>query len=476
MKKTALILLLALSGTGYGCSQNGSIVNGVWEREKTDSVKLYSIDGGSLCQEASSPVGVDGVFSFRFTPVQEGYYVIGPSPSDIRNRYVFYFKPGDALNLRVLEDSYELTGENTPENKEMARWHDFIFPLEDKAIYYQGKNSTYKDFFPLLEEKLKELATYAPANTPNRIFNRSFEDFKRNDLLYNAVMFVQTLRSVHPEESDFIDYYRQIHLPALTQNTSLLNYPDGISLLVRCYLIGVNLDSSLSEEQKKEKYRNPAAYLLDGADAGLIAGDAIKGELAIMMARSKRSPASFAEYAGKYGKYIVTAGQKERWKSIETSINKNVERRDAPDFRFSGVDGREIALSDFKGKVVYIDVWATWCGPCRKEFPSLKKLESEYHGNKDMIFIGVSVDRAADKQKWKDFLKKENLPGVQLFAGDTANESLMKPYKINGIPRFILVGKDGKLIFADAPRPSSGEVRAVIDKALSYELIQDMNK
>ncbi|MDR1633315.1 MAG: TlpA family protein disulfide reductase [Dysgonamonadaceae bacterium] len=424
MKKTALILLLALLEAGYGFSQNISIVNGVWERGKPGSVQLYSIDGGSLRREAISPVKEDGVFSFRFELAQEGYYVIGLSPSDIKDRYIFYFKPGDALNLRVLADSYELTGENTPENKEMARWHDFIFPLEDKAVYYYGKNSTYEDFFPLLEEKLKESEAYSPANTPNRIFNNSFEDFKRNDFLYNAVMFVQTPRSIHPKESDFVDYYKKINFPALTKNSSLLNYPDGISLLLRCYLITVTLDSSLSEEQKNERYSNPVAYLLDSADEDLIAGDAIKGE---------------------------------------------VEQRDAIDFKFADVNGKETALSDFKGKVVYIDIWATWCAPCRREFPFLKKLESEYHGNKDMVFIGVSVDRSRDQQIWKDFLIKESLPGVQLFAGDAANKSLIKPYKINGIPRFILVGKDGKLIFADAPRPSSGKIRAVIDEALGYD-------
>ncbi|GAB6009864.1 TlpA family protein disulfide reductase [Dysgonomonas reticulitermitis] len=466
MKKIILTLLLTLLGASYGFSQNISVINGLWQREKPKSIQLYSVAGSVLHQVASSPVGENGAFSFTFEPQQEGYYVIGLSPSTIINRYIFYFKPGDKLNVHVSENSYELTGENTPENKEMARWHGFIFQLEDKAVYFKGKSSTYEDFFPLFEGKLKELDNYPPVNTPNTNFNSSFNDFMKNDLLCTALTFIQTPRNKHPKENDFIGYYKNIDLPALTKNLSLLNYPGGLSLLLQSYMTAVKLDGSLSDEQKKKRYNDPASYLLGGADSDLISNDTIKGELAVMLARNNRSPASFAEYAGKYGKYVVTASQKERWKSVEASLNKNVERKTAIDFKFTDRTGNEFALSGFKGKVVYIDVWATWCGPCKREFPFLKKLEAEYHGNEDMVFIGVNVDISKDKQKWLNFLEKEGLPGIQIFAGDAANEAIMKPYNIKGIPRFILVGKDGKLIFADAPRPSSNEIRAVINSAL----------
>ncbi|MDR1092342.1 MAG: TlpA family protein disulfide reductase [Prevotella sp.] len=466
MKKTIFIFLLMLSATGYAIAANTSVINGVWQREKPKSIQLYNIAGGALHQVASSPVGENGAFSFTFEPLQEGYYVIGLSPSTVANRYVFYFKPGDCLNVCISKNSYELTGENTPENKEMARWHDFILPLEDKAVYYRENNSTYEDFFPLFEEKLKETGSYPPANTPNADFNHSFGDFMKNDLLCMALVFIQTPRSKHPEDNDFIGYYKNIDLPALTKNLSLLNYPVGMNLLMWGYMTGVKLNNSLINEQKKERYENPASYLLGGDDSGLISNDTIKGELAVILAGSNRSSASFAEYAGKYEGYVITAGQKEQWENIKASLNKNTERKDAIDFRFANASGKEIALSDLKGKVVYIDVWATWCGPCRREFPFLKKLEAEYKDNKDMVFMGVSVDVSRDKKKWMDFLQKEQLPGIQIFAGDAAGEALQKPYGISGIPRFILVGKDGKLIFADAPRPSSDEIRAVINNAL----------
>ncbi|MDR2563120.1 MAG: TlpA family protein disulfide reductase [Prevotellaceae bacterium] len=467
MKKIVFLSLLILWAMASAFAQKTSTVSGKWQRAKTGEVKLFAVENGSLNEIASSkPAGNEGVFSLSFSLSKEGYYVVGLSAATALNRYIFYFKPGDALNLNILEKSYELVGENTPENKEIARWHDFVFPLEDKAVYFQGKNSTYVDFFPLFEDKLKELEQYTVVATPNQAFNSSFEDFKKNDLLCIALTFVQTPRSAHPKAIDFIDYYKKIDLAKLTENTSILNYPGGMNLLLQAYMTVVQLDGTLNDEGKKAKYTDPVANLLGSSNSVLITNDTVKGELALMMARNNRSAASFAEYEAKFAKFALTADQKERWEKVKSSLNQNTARKDAVDFKFVDVSGKQVSLSDFKGKVVYIDVWATWCGPCRREFPAMKKLEEEYRDNKDMVFMGVNTDVSKNKQKWLDFLKKEQLPGVQIFAGDAANEVLMKPYQIGGIPRFILVGKDGKLIFANAPRPTSGEIKAILNSAL----------
>ncbi|MDR1502084.1 MAG: TlpA family protein disulfide reductase [Prevotella sp.] len=467
MKKNLFLFLLALSCIGSLYSQGFSIVNGIWERGKPEAVKLFSIENGALYEIASANIDSENRFVFAFNPQKEGFYAIALSPTSVQNRYVFYFKPGDRLNLKVTAGSYELTDDNTPENKEMGKWHDFIFPLEDKAVYFQRKNSTYVDFFPLLDEKLDELKSYPVITTPNYLFNRVFEDFKRNDLLSAAINFIQTPRSAHPQGEDFGDYYREINLPALTQNTSILNYPGGVSLVMGSYMTSARIMEQLANDGKKTKYTDIADLLLIEQDAHLIANDTIRGEIGILLARNIKTLSKYTEFKTKYGKIIVTDSQKKRMSDIELSLHKNVAGEEAIDFRFPDVTGKEFALSDFKGKVLYIDVWATWCGPCRKEFPAMKELEKQYHNNKDIVFVGVNVDISKDIQKWKDFLEKEQLPGIQIFAGDKANAELMKPYKISGIPRFILIGKDGKLVMADAPRPSSPEIKAALDSALN---------
>ena len=82
-----------------------------------------------------------------------------------------------------------------------------------------------------------------------------------------------------------------------------------------------------------------------------------------------------------------------------------------------------------------------------------------------MVFMSVSIDKAKDRRKWLDMVREKQMKGVQLFAGDRADD-IAVPYKVRGIPRFILVGKDGRLISGDAPRPSSEEIRPLLRKAL----------
>ena len=139
----------------------------------------------------------------------------------------------------------------------------------------------------------------------------------------------------------------------------------------------------------------------------------------------------------------------------------------APQFAYADMDGNTVALADLEGKVVYVDVWASWCGPCRGEIPHLKDLEHDYHGQ-NVEFVSVSIDE--DEQAWRDMVQAEELRGVQLLADKAWESSICEDYKINGIPRFLLIGTEGKIVSADAPRPSSGaEIRDMIESAMHGE-------
>lgn len=118
---------------------------------------------------------------------------------------------------------------------------------------------------------------------------------------------------------------------------------------------------------------------------------------------------------------------------------------------FENYKGGTTSLDDLKGKFVYIDVWATWCGPCKQQIPFLKKIEDEYHG-KNIEFISISTDRKNKYNVWKKMIIDRQMGGIQLYAGD--DHSFSQEYQINSIPRFILVDPQGNIVDADAPRPS----------------------
>ena len=137
----------------------------------------------------------------------------------------------------------------------------------------------------------------------------------------------------------------------------------------------------------------------------------------------------------------------------------------APTFNYANYAGGTTKLEDLRGKYVYIDVWATWCGPCRAELPSLKKIEEKYKG-KNIQFVSISVDVDKDLEKWKTFVKDKQLGGIQLFADKNWMSDFIKAFQINSIPRFILIDPNGKVVNADANRPSNSKLEEQLDALL----------
>ncbi|MBY8963213.1 TlpA family protein disulfide reductase [Flavobacterium sp. D11R37] len=144
---------------------------------------------------------------------------------------------------------------------------------------------------------------------------------------------------------------------------------------------------------------------------------------------------------------------------------RSLESKASPGFSFKSVDGKTVTLSDFKGKYVYIDVWATWCGPCRQQIPHLQEMEEKYSG-KNIAFISISVDKEKDLEKWQEMVKSENLGGVQLIADKDWKSDFITAYGIKSIPRFILIDPKGNVVKADAPRPSDSAINVMLDKLL----------
>lgn len=137
----------------------------------------------------------------------------------------------------------------------------------------------------------------------------------------------------------------------------------------------------------------------------------------------------------------------------------------SPIFEYENYKGGTTSLTDLQGSYVYIDVWATWCTPCIAEIPALKQTEKAYQ-DKNIKFVSISIDTPEDYEKWKQMIALRDLGGIQLISDNNWQSDFINEYAILGIPRFILVDPEGKIVSADAPRPSDPKLSIMLDKLL----------
>lgn len=155
----------------------------------------------------------------------------------------------------------------------------------------------------------------------------------------------------------------------------------------------------------------------------------------------------------------------DKWLAIEPG-------KPAPDFTGVTLDGKKIALSDLKGKVVYMDVWATWCGPCKTEFPHSKTVKKSFEGNENVVFLYLSIDQNIDA--WKKMVAADsNVPkGVHINQQQKKQpDAIWESYHIWGVPRYVLINQKGQIVQTHAPRPSSGKVQGLISGLLNSNKI-----
>ncbi len=132
---------------------------------------------------------------------------------------------------------------------------------------------------------------------------------------------------------------------------------------------------------------------------------------------------------------------KERFLNKVQKRKKMMLGKIAPHFEYLDLHGQKITPETFKGKFLIIDFWASWCGPCRKEIPNLKKIYAKYK-NQGVEILSISIDK--DENQWKKALEQEKMPWTQVRANHI--KKLMSDYQFSGIPFVILLDKNGRIL------------------------------
>lgn len=137
--------------------------------------------------------------------------------------------------------------------------------------------------------------------------------------------------------------------------------------------------------------------------------------------------------------------------------------------KVESLDGGTLPLSEvfanYKGKVVFIDIWASWCGDCIKSLPLVKKLKEEYKDN--VVFLYLSMDK--EKEKWIEAINKYQLEGEHFYVGSDWKTDFPSSINLNWIPRFMILGKEGKIEMYRAEEINEPKIKKTLKTTLQLD-------
>lgn len=369
------------------------------------------------------------------------------------NPVFIYIDNGYNLNInydsKYFESSLNINGEGSGVNNYLIAKRQ----NEQKLI---GNNVA--DFYKLNENDYKEKLQFMVASQDS-LLNESKDiptDFKIKEERNNYYFSLKLLQDYEPAHKHFTDNKNfKVSEDFLSELNDLdyLNEEDFNFSMFYKVLIEDNFKKEAKILSAKDSLTSDEAYF---KVLSSIESETIKNGLLFDFANNKMNYSKDKETF--YKTFLENSTNEKNNALIIEKYDKLTalsEGKPSPEFtNYKNYDGGTTSLADFKGKYVYIDVWATWCGPCIGEIPALQKVEKQYHG-KNIEFVSVSIDKVSDFEKWKTMVTDKELKGVQVFADNDWNSSFVKDYQIQGIPRFILIDPKGNIVRQNAPRPSS---------------------
>lgn len=336
------------------------------------------------------------------------------------------------------------------------RWKDSIAHIvfdktQNKDIYHtysiSDKNLSYFKEMVLLDNKFREL---------NFLVGHANDPLKRNRYTYEQMISIvrnnadrQTLDNLYKDEYLISEEYKSFIKGTYLSYLVILDYLRDSTLHNR-------KDYRLEKVNKVYKGKVREYVLYNSITYNI---DMIK------------SLDEFSSYKKVFKPYLTTLSnplyKKDILKRIAEKTAELINTRvgkPAPLFTLEDNKSAIHNLADFKGKVVYLDLWASWCGPCRAETPSLNVLYNKYKNDSRVVIISIAVSDGI--KEWKKALEQDKPAWLQLLDKDGI---VNKSYVANTIPQFIIIDKQGNIVDFDAPRPGSG-------KTLENILLSEMAK
>ncbi len=445
----SLAMLVATTTCGAQTAHIGGVFNKIIiDNQRSTSIVICRNINGKLEEKAGSALrSYDKSFSLNIgseTGLLNKVSYIGADGEF----YPVYLGDKDSININVEGGNIKFSGKIGKENELIARWFEILSPLRTLDYSLAGRKATPQRYHVVIDS-VTTLAQQliSGINTGNVSFDAYMKKAMPFLLQYDITsVFMNGIE--WPRHQDYPQYIQDYLSKDVYNSMDVWHYsPQPFDLMLnyafaKTFIYNFIMGPTLPWELK------------------YITCPELRGEV-ILSAMERNLLDSADVVCKRYASSFVTPKQKVRRADLLRKYMVNKAGNPWIDFAYEDANGKKRKLSDFKGKVVLVDVWATWCPPCKKEIPYLLELEKEF-AHKNIVFIGASFD--TDRAAWKKMLKDKNMGGVQLIS--YRKGPLVSDYQITEIPRFMVFSKTGKTVNTNAPRPSDPALKQLLEAEL----------
>lgn len=467
MKQLITTLLLASTTYSVGYAQQKAILTGKISNSVTDTINFANQSPAYFFGEMSKQIILDKEGRFKLELALHTSPVLFSLYLGEKGAINCFLEPGQQLAVEA--DANDLThirfnskDPSAANNTAMAAHNNVLADRNFQATLYNDSTCTPESGTAEIDSATQEELAYWNSNK-GKISKAFYENRKINALALQASLksgFVYSYKKWHKNDGkqlplDYLSFMQQI--PVL-EATHLSNFETW-------RLINLKIQYAASPDpNKKSMVTSMEQFLVaDTLFRGAVREFALADVLRMALLREKdeqKMTALVTAYKSRinnkyYGAYID--------KNYQTYLTLR-NGKPAPDFKLKGIDGKEYQLSDFRNKVIYLDFWASWCSPCRYQMKNYAPALHEKFKGKDVVFLFVSVDD--NKDKWKQAIEEDNIEGVHVISPDGNGKTFTKRYNISGVPRYMIIDKEGKMYDNDAPRPSDEMTVMKLNQAL----------